>query len=1119
MMLSEVVSVARRFQRSVRVDKDLGTAAALNGFVCQGSNKNVLETMAKLMVETEQKAFTWTGPYGGGKSSLALALCASIGGDRKLRKHAKSVLGNVPDLEPAFPVGNEGWLVVPLIGRRSDPIADIRDALAGAVAAESGAARTRRRKADKTGRDVIERLRSEAAGRPRGGVLVLIDEMGKFLEGAAAEGTDIHFFQELAEAAGRCEGRLVVLGILHQSFEQYASRMGRDVQDEWAKVQGRYVDIPMVTAIDEVIDLIGQAIVTESEHPESLVTAEKVADAIRLRRPGSPDDLATRLDVCWPLHPVTAALLGPVSRRRFGQNERSTFGFLGSSEPEGFQEFLRGVVAGTGETYDAARLWDYLRINLEPTILASPDGHRWAQGAEAVERCESKGSALHIRLAKTIALIDLFRNGSGVVPERTVLQACLGEVAETLVDEALEDLETWSVVVFRKHLNAWAIYAGSDFDITEAVEAAKASESGLNLARLARLADLQPLPAKEHYYRSGTLRWFETDLVTLGEAKEAVRSFEPRNNGSSGKFLLAMPEGGETREKVKDTCRRISEEAGIWPVAVGIPLNAWLIRELGGELVALESVQANRPELEGDQVARREIAARIASVSAELEEELRASFNEATWFVRGKCHEGPEAPTLARLISRLADETFPEAPVVHSELVNREKPSSNSQAAVRLLLHAMVSKGGDAYLAIDGYPAERGLYSTILETAGMHGRGKNGLGFKSPSGRKPVGRSFLPMWRKAEELLEKAEEPVSLTQLYAAWTAPPYGVRRGLLPILAVAFILAHESSMAVYSEGTFQPAINDFVADRLLQDEGLIALRFVVSQVENDRLLEELRQAIGEITGKIPPAEPLAVARALVEFVFRLAPWTQLTSALSKAAQGVRRVLLNANDPNRALFVDLPNVVEPLKDETPGAAITAALHELAGAYPAMLDDLCQRMLNALEHKGSDFGELRRRAGVVSGVSGDLRHEAFATRIAEFDGSREDMESIAGLVARRPTRDWSDMDPNQAALELAELALRFRQTELLARVQGREPTQHAVAVVFGTGEAGRTVMKSFNLPETERVEVEDLAEKVIGMLKESGVDGELLLAALAEAGLRAADEAETNTNTPNAVAS
>ena len=865
-----------------------------------------------------------------------------------------------------------------------------------------------------------------------------------------------------------------------------------------------------MTAIDEVIDLIGRAIVSEGEHPDSMVIAESVAEAIRRRRPGSPDDLAARLDSCWPLHPVTAALLGPVSRRRFGQNERSTFGFLGSSEPEGFQEFLRAVPAVGGETYDPARLWDYLRINLEPTILASPDGHRWAQGAEAIERCEARGSPLHIQLAKTIALIDLFRNGSGLVPEREVLRTSVGDMAGKLVDQALEDLESWSVVIFRKHLDAWAIYAGSDFDITDAVEAAVASASGLNLARLARLADLQPLLAKEHYYRTGTLRWFETDLVALGDASEAVRSFELRN-GTSGKFLLAMPEGEESRQKAKDMCRLASELAGYWPVAIGMPRNPWLIRELGGELVALESVRASRPELEGDQVARREIAARIASVSAQLEEELRASFNQAIWYVRGKSHDESDAPTLARLVSRLADDTFPEAPIVHSELVNREKPSSNSQAAVRQLLHAMVGQGSKEYLGIEGYPAERGLYSTILEAAGLHDRTKNGLGFKAPNGRTLVGRTFLPMWRKAEELVATADEPVSLSELYAAWTAPPYGVRRGLLPILAMAYILAHQSSVAVYAEGTFQPDINDFVADRLLQDEGLISLRFVLPRAENERLMKELARTVGGIVGRTPVAEPLAVAQALVAFVFRLPGWTRRTSSLSKTAQGVRRILLNASDPHRSLFVDLPHVVETSKDKPAGAAIAEALRELAGAYPAMLHDLRDRMLNALGHRGGEFEELRRRARAVSGVSGDLRVEAFITRIAEFGGRQEDMESVAGLVVHKPARDWSDMDPSRAALELAELALRFRQAEMLARVQGREPTQHAVAVVFGTGEAGRTVMKSFNVPETERVEVGGLAERVIAMLKESGLGGELLLAALAEAGLRAADEEETET--------
>ena len=1110
MMLSDCVSVARRFQRSVRVDTDLARAGALNGFVCHGTSKIALETMARFMVEAEQGAFTWTGPYGGGKSSLALALCASISADTKLQTYACSLLGDLPDLHRAFPVGKEGWLVVPLVGRRADPIEDLREAVAVAVTTESGTARTRRRKADNSGRDVIERLRTEAAARPNGGVLILLDEMGKLLEGTASGGTDIHFFQELAEAADRSEGRLVVVGILHQAFEQYASRLGRDVQDEWAKVQGRFVDIPIVTAIDEVVDLIGRAIVSESEHPESMQVARHVADAIRRRRPGSPDDLAARLDRCWPLHPVTATLLGPLSRRKFGQNERSVFGFLGSSEPEGFQEFLRAVPEGHEDTYEPARLWEYLRITLEPTILASPDGHRWAQGAEAVERSEARGTPLHARLSKTIALIDLFHNGSGLVPERTVLRASLYDVAENLIDEALDDLERWSVIIFRKHLDAWAIYDGSDFDIAEAVEAAIANTSGLDLHRLARLADLQPLLAKEHYYRTGTLRWFETDLAALGDTFTAIRSFEPRN-GSSGKFLLAIPDGDETRQKAEEMCRGLSEQTANWPVVVGMPRNPELIRELGSELVALESVRANRPELEGDRVARREISARIAAVSALLEEELKASFDQATWYVRGQSHHKLNIPTLARLASRLADDTFPEAPIIHSELVNREKPSSNSQAAVRQLLHAMVNQGTAEHLGIEGYPAERGLYSTVLESAGLHGRTKNGLGFKAPSGRSHLGRTFLPMWQHAEELLETAEQPVSLSTLYAAWMAPPFGVRRGLLPILAMAFILAHQSSVAVYAEGVFQPNVNDFVADRLLQDEGLISLRFVVPQAHDAQLMNELARTIGGITGITPSKEPLAVARCLVEFVFRLPAWTRRTSSLPEAAKGVRRVLLNASDPHQTLFSDLPDVAIRSGGDRAGAAISSALGELANAYKNMLDDLRDRMLSALGHRGSDLDELRHRARVLSGVSGDLRLEAFVTRIAEFDGRQENMESIAGLVVHKPAREWSDMEPNQAALELGDLALRFRQAEMLVRVQGREPTQHAMAVVFGTGEAERTVIRSFNLPEAERAEVGELADKVISMLREFGLDGDLLLAALAEAGLRVGDVDETNT--------
>src|SRR5690625_7800697 len=90
---------------------------------------------------------------------------------------------------------------------------------------------------------------------------------------------------------------------------------------------------------------------------------------------------------CWPLHPVVACLLGPISRRRFGQNQRSIFGFLNSAEPHGYQDYL--LSPDEEDLYTPSKLWDYLRAHLEPSILASPDAHRWPPDAEALDRSQA----------------------------------------------------------------------------------------------------------------------------------------------------------------------------------------------------------------------------------------------------------------------------------------------------------------------------------------------------------------------------------------------------------------------------------------------------------------------------------------------------------------------------------------------------------------------------------------------------------------------------------------------------------------------------------------------------------------------------------------------------------
>src|SRR4051794_18577979 len=134
MALRDHVQIARRFQRSIRIDFDLGDPNALEGFICPQSSSEILLTMGRHVAETGQAAFTWTGPYGSGKSSLVIALSALLSGETKKRASAEQIVGRrtARQLWTLLPPQSKGWRVLPVVGRRESPAIVIGDALVAA---------------------------------------------------------------------------------------------------------------------------------------------------------------------------------------------------------------------------------------------------------------------------------------------------------------------------------------------------------------------------------------------------------------------------------------------------------------------------------------------------------------------------------------------------------------------------------------------------------------------------------------------------------------------------------------------------------------------------------------------------------------------------------------------------------------------------------------------------------------------------------------------------------------------------------------------------------------------------------------------------------------------------
>ena len=1082
------IEVSRQFQRSIQLDTDLSRADALASYICQPSARNALTVVAKHLNNSQQRAFTWTGPYGGGKSTLALALGQLAGGSPAVRQRARQALQveSHDEIAKAFGKGKP-WLVLPVVGRRQAA----EEAIGSAI--DKHAPRTGPKPMRGGRRDVVAELVRRAENPAYGGVLLILDELGKLFEAAAVAGEDIYLFQELAEAASRVRGKLVIVGVLHQAFEQYAARSGRETQAEWAKVQGRFVDVPVVAGTDEVIELIGGAIQCAEPHPGSRAVAKHIADAIRLRRPASPVTLAESLDRCWPLHPVTAALLGPSSRRRFGQNERSVFGFLNSSEPLGFREFLEAQTRKSIGYYEPARFWDYLRVNFEPAILASADGHRWAISAEAIERVEARFQEPHVSLVKTIGLIELFRNGSGVAASSEVLEQCIAGHSSDAVTAALNDLAQASILIFRKHQQAWGIYAGSDFDIDAAVEAAKRDVAPSLEEQLGRLAVLPPVTARKHYSETGTLRWFERVVTTPENAASLVTKGE---RSRAGRFILLIPTADTAHVVIESTAHELAKRGSALDL-FGVPKGHHRLAEFAAELAALEHVAAHNPALEGDSVARREINARLEQLRGDLEETLREAFVRATWYAGGYKFEPKPEDGLFPIASQVCKRVFDQAPHIFSELVNRDGLSSNAAKAQRLLMHRMVSHGTEPGLGYDGFPADAGLYYTTIAALGLHRTTADKGRFIAPDKAGMAGESLVPLWQTWRDHLASAGDAVALPDLAELAASPPFGVKRGVMPILLLAFLLVHRSEIAMYVDGVFAPELSDADIDEWLQDPARVAWKWVRMDASTKQLLTKLADRLESAANRPVAADPLDSARALVSLALSLPMWTQHTTQVSKRARETLTLLLRASDPIKVIFADLPEVLGTgNKVDALVAGVGSIVEELEAAYPQVLQQVHTRLLVSIDHS-EDLPSLQARARVVQGISGDFKLDAFATRLTTYSGSISDIESLVSLAVNKPPREFNDHDIDLATMQLARWAFDFRRTEAMARVQGRPANRRALAVVFG-GQDTRAA--TLDVAEADADQIRLLRDDLLARAQQGKIKSDVFLAALAEAG-------------------
>lgn len=1104
-MLNDVVKINEHFKRSVNINSDLSNRELLEGYICPKSSEEALIGLVKHIKETGQSSFTWTGPYGSGKSSLVLLLSSIISRDSSLREIAYSHLSEEVRQGIYSFFGKRNWEILPVLGEPASPLKII-----GHSMIMNGFC--------KTPPDDNQTLISiiENAADKKNGIIIFIDEMGKFLESFSngQPATDIYLFQQLAEVANSSGGRIVLIGILHQSFNEYARNFSRVTRNEWIKIQGRFVDYRINTAGEEQLELISKAIVSKRKPKRLTVESKETATVIKKNRPINEKSFSQTLNACWPLHPVVATLLGPVSRRRFGQNQRSIFSFLNSAELGGFKEFLNSTKAKRTSYYYPDHYWDYIQINLESSIIASSDAKLWALANDSLARCEaSGGSEEHLRLLKTIAVIDIFKGHSGLAASQELLKTC--SFNENL-PALLKDLKKWSLVVFKKYNGFFSIFEGSDFDLEAAIDEALKNVDSISFAKLAEIASFKPFIAKRHYHTTGALRWMDVNILPVDRVEVlSAKTRETSGSGVFGGFFIIVPTNIDEYEYISKQIKSLSSclsENKNYVVVCGISEEYEAILSYSKELLALEWIEKNRNEmLDGDSVARREVEARKTLIKSLLEELLSKQISTISWIKDGEHKEILSHRDVIGLVSDIADQVFKNAPIVKSEMLNRDRPSSNANAALNALLRVLVLNNGEKRLGIDGYPPEGGLFKALLEDSGLYKKTNGTWILQEPE---PVNRfKFNLLWQAADEILSNNKNSIPMKNLYSAWQAAPYGLKSGLLPFFSTVYLMTRHDKVALYLNGTYRPSFDDLSLDYLIKNPQTVSLRWVDYDELDLEVLRTVKKSINAMRLNNflidESSSAFDVARSLVSLVDSLNPWVHRTRRLSRETIRFREIIKSAHDPNKLLFDDLPDLLgidstkiqDTEKSQNVAEKITNSLVELTEAYSSLLKEFALLLSEELQvgiTTPANMKRLRERAQSIRGATGDFRIDALATRLSSYDGTLDDIAGIASLAANKPVKDWIDLDVDRAKQEIVSLCYGFKKAELLARVQGRKTNRHSLALITALSGEEEIYDLEFDLLDDKKETISKLKELIHQEISAESVDAEIAIAAIAE---------------------
>ena len=730
---------------------------------------------------------------------------------------------------------------------------------------------------------------------------LVIDEFGKFLEYAVKNDpeNELYFIQQLAEFINNPENNILLITTTHQNFDAYVHQLNQYQKQEWTKIKGRFRELAFNEPVEQLLYLASEQLDGKPDQKISKAALDIFLKTRAFRHDGlAIKEISSKL---YPLDIISAYVL-TLAIQRYGQNERSLFSFLASSDHTGIDAYAEKK----SEFYSLSSVYDYLVYNFYSFInsISNPDLGAWKsiKGAlELVEKRFDSNISEYGSIIKSIGLLNIFAENGALLDKDFLLKyssVCLGvRNSEKYINEL--EKKGVKIIDYRNYATRYVLAEGTDLDISyELLKASNKIDPVSDITGLIRkYYNLPPVIAKEVTYRTGTPRLFEY-LITA----------YPQNitpTGDTDGFINLIFNDSATVHEIIDFSAGVEE-----PILFGFYQNAAKIKEL---LFEIEKTKKVLEENVDDKVAVRELNNIILHqqnlLNHRILNHLYNNEREVVWIYRGRQIAIPGKRAFNNILSDICNDVYFSSPILQNELINKHKLSGSIHTAKKIYLKALVNDWDKENMGFSAtkFPPEKTIYMALLldNDIRLHEDESTDIVVSTR-------KNFHLLWEVSMQFIEGSRTSKrKLAEFHELLGKKPYKLKQGLIDFWIPTFLFIKRNDFALFVEGRYIPDLNANILELMLKDPSDYEIKaFDIAGVKLNLFnsyRKFLQQSVEDLPGNSSFIETI---KPFLVFYRDLPVYSKNTKRISSEALQIREVIGRSKEPEQTFFEAFPNAL-----------------------------------------------------------------------------------------------------------------------------------------------------------------------------------------------------------------